>query len=95
MTTLKRIVRYADGWMPFPQSVDSLSEKMKTLAGMAREAGRSPIPTSLFAAPSDPDELRRFDDSGLDRALFYLPSAGADVVLPRLDKLAEVVRRAT
>ncbi|MBI3993500.1 MAG: LLM class F420-dependent oxidoreductase [Candidatus Lambdaproteobacteria bacterium] len=92
--TLQRIVRYADGWMPFPQSAAELSGKMRTLASMAKEAGRGPLPTHLFAAKADADELRRLEDIEVYQSIFYLPPGPAEAILPRLDKLAQVVRRA-
>ena len=92
--TLKRIVRYADGWMPFPQSAAELGGKMRTLAALADEAGRGEIPTHLFAAKADVDELHRLQDLGVYQAIFYLPPASAEATLPRLDKLAQVAQRA-
>ncbi len=92
--TLKRVVRYCDGWVPFPQSAEAIAGKMQRLGEMAKAAGRGPISTSMFAAPSEPDKLKRLQDAGLERAIMFLPPAGEDVILKRLDNLASTMREA-
>ena len=92
--TLKRVVRYCDGWVPFPQSAAAIAGKMQRLNQLAAEAGRGPIPTSMFAAPSEADELKRLRDVGLARAIMFIPPAGRDVILKRLDNLSSKIREA-
>ena len=43
---------------------------------------------TLFAASPKPEAVEKYEQAGITRALFLLPSAGADEVLPRLDRLA-------
>jgi hypothetical protein len=61
---------------------------------MAREAGRDPdaLEVSVFGVPPDPDVIKHYADGGMTRVVFGLPSAAADVVLPILDRQAELAR---
>ena len=57
--------------------------------------GRDPrtISISVYGAPPDADLLRQYRDAGVTRAIFGLPSAPADKVLPIVDRCAEVARQ--
>jgi probable F420-dependent oxidoreductase len=89
--TLERVVRYGDEWMPLPRGDVDMSPRIQELQELAAKAGRAPIPVSIFFAPPDADKLRVLDSNGVGRSIFILPSAEADVVLPKLDELAGVV----
>ncbi len=89
--TLERVVRYGDEWMPLPRGDVDMSPRIQELQELAAKAGRAPIPVSIFFAPPDADKLRALDSNGVGRSIFILPSAEADVVLPKLDELAGVV----
>jgi hypothetical protein len=62
---------------------------------MAGEAGRDPasIPVTIFGVAEDVDAIRRYRDAGVARALFNLPPAKADEVLPILDRCAALIRK--
>jgi hypothetical protein len=47
---------------------------------------------ALFGAPTDAEALKGRIDQGFDELVFSLPDAGADKVLPVLDKLADLVQ---
>jgi alkanesulfonate monooxygenase SsuD/methylene tetrahydromethanopterin reductase-like flavin-dependent oxidoreductase (luciferase family) len=93
---LARVVDYADGWLPIGVVAGDLVEGIGALRTLARERGRNPdvLSVTVYGLPHDPGELRRLSDAGVTRGIFALPSAGADVVLPLLDKCAGVARRA-
>jgi probable F420-dependent oxidoreductase len=86
---MERVVRYCDGWIPIG-AFTNVAEDIKTLADTARAAGRDPqsISVSVFGAPASADVLRGYRDGGVTRAVFGLPSAPADKLLPMLDKFA-------
>jgi alkanesulfonate monooxygenase SsuD/methylene tetrahydromethanopterin reductase-like flavin-dependent oxidoreductase (luciferase family) len=90
--TLQRVVRYGDEWMPLRRGEVSFAEDIQRLNELAAEAGRDPIPASLFFAPAELSELERYREEGFHRFVFYLPALGADKLLPRLDGLAKVIR---
>jgi len=94
---LARVVDYCDGWLPISLRVGDLLTEIKDLRALALSKGRDPenISVSVYAAPPDAELLKQYRDGGVDRAIFALPSAGADTVLPILDRCAAVVDKAS
>jgi probable F420-dependent oxidoreductase len=90
---LERVVDYCDGWMPIGARTKDLAGDLDRLWRLATAQGRDPrdIEVSLFGAPTDVDALGRLAEAGVARAVLPLPSAGADVVLPLLDRMAPLV----
>jgi len=88
----RRAIRYGDGLLPqgAQQGSGSPQEYMPRLRQMAAEAGRDPdsLPVTLGGAPEDADLLKRYRDLGVARVLARLPAAGADEILPILDRWA-------
>ena len=60
---------------------------------MAAEADRDPdgLGITIFGAEGKTDILKGYQDAGVERTVFTLPSAGSDEVLPLLDKYAELI----
>ncbi len=87
--TLKRVVRYADGWMP---NRGRWLDRIAELQRLAEEAGRGPIPVQVYGARTDPQELERFLAAGLERCVFYVPPDGRDAAMRRLQELTEFVK---
>ena len=93
----QRAVAYGDGWMPhirrpnYPDVTDFLQEFHE----MAREAGRDPesLPVTIWSTPRDIDTIRRFQDRGVSRVIAELDSTELDVLLPELDRWAELISR--
>jgi probable F420-dependent oxidoreductase len=92
--TLERVVEYGDGWMPIGGRGGSehFKERIAELQRMAKEAGRDPIPVSVFGAAPQPETVERFEAMGVERILFSLRSAPADEVLPAMKRYAEVIK---
>jgi probable F420-dependent oxidoreductase len=93
---LKRVVKYCDGWMPIPVRAGDMKKEIDQLHALAKAAGRDPgtISITLYGVPPDPDALRSYAAMGIDRAIFGLPPAPAERVLPILDRCAEAMRAA-
>ena len=96
-TTFDRVIEYCDGWMPIagrPAEGPDMAEKIQILRRRAKEAGRDPdsISVSVFGAGPDPDGLAKLEQAGVERAVFGLPAAPRDVVLPLLDRYAKVMK---
>ncbi len=102
-TVLDRVVEYADGWMPFragteqvldcPQGHEEpferqLAHRIHVLGQRARRAGRRAPSVTLFNPLPHHDALCRYAHYGVDRVVFWLPTAKAEVLLPTLDALA-------
>jgi probable F420-dependent oxidoreductase len=94
-TTFDRVLEFCDGWMPIVARSPNLAEKIASLRERAAAVGRDPqsISVSAFAAQPDRSYLDGLAQSGVERAIFYVPSAGREEVLPVLDKYAEVIRQ--
>ena len=95
MAPLNRVVRYGDEWMPnVVGTPDILAGRIADLQRRAADAGRDPIPVTLFAAKPEPRALNRLRDAGVDRALILVRSADAESTEARLDELAGIVSEA-
>jgi probable F420-dependent oxidoreductase len=92
----RRAIRYGQGWIPHAQKLDQtgLGATIEQFRKMAVEAGRDPkeLPVSMFRVPDDLEKLRFCQEIGIDRVVFSLPEKGPDVVLPILDRWAEIKR---
>lgn len=87
--TLKRVVRYADGWMP---NRGNFLDRIPELQRLAEQAGRPPIPVTAYGRDASPTEIERYLEAGIERCIWYLPPNGRDPALRRLDELARVIR---
>ena len=56
--------------------------------GAARRADR-PIGVTVNAAPSRPERLERYAEAGVERCVFYVPSAGADAVEAKIERVLD------
>jgi len=85
--TLRRVVRYADGWMPNRGDVVSRLPEVRRLA---EEAGRGRIEVSTYGSEGTAAEIERYRDAGVDRLVYYVPPDGRDAALRRLEELTEL-----
>ena len=92
--TLQRVIEYGDEWMPNRVRGDELTNKIAELQQMAKDAGRDPIPVTMFGVQPSPEAIDHYAQIGVSRCLFGLPSAPADEVLPLLNQCAEASRAA-
>ncbi|MFT6580238.1 MAG: LLM class F420-dependent oxidoreductase [Alphaproteobacteria bacterium] len=91
--TLRRVVDFCEGWFPRAGPAFDPVEGMARLKAVADEAGRdmASLSVSVFRAPADAAVLDKYEEAGITRALFELPSADRDTVLKLLDEYAAVV----
>jgi probable F420-dependent oxidoreductase len=90
--TLQRVVRYGDEWMPIGRGEGTFGPRIRELQALAAEAGRAPIPVSVFGVPSKAAMLEAHQADGVYQCYFPVPPTGADKVLPRLDAVAALKR---
>lgn len=92
-TTFDRVIEFGDGWMPIGYRMPNVAEKIAALHLRAEAAGRDPksIPVTIFGANPEPGALDSLQSAGVERAIFMLPSADRDTVLPLLDKYAGLI----
>ncbi|MGR9091854.1 MAG: LLM class F420-dependent oxidoreductase [Gammaproteobacteria bacterium] len=86
----ERVARYCDGWVPLPGQMRNIAEEIADLEQRLVKHGRklSDIEISFFWAPEDADELKRYRDLGVDRAILACPAASVDDTLKQLDRHA-------
>jgi alkanesulfonate monooxygenase SsuD/methylene tetrahydromethanopterin reductase-like flavin-dependent oxidoreductase (luciferase family) len=101
---LERVLEYGDGWMPFrvepddpragsnePEEFDAdLARRIADLHRRGDACGRGRLPVTLFNAKPQRDALRRYDDIGVARCIFHLPSVGPGEMEQQLASLADV-----
>ena len=91
----RRALRYGDGILPAAPSAGSggPEEFMPRWRQMAKEAGRDPTTLSVYlgGAPEEVDTLKRYRDLGITGMNIRLPPAGADQILPILDRWARLI----
>jgi probable F420-dependent oxidoreductase len=91
---LRRVVDYCDGWIPIGVRAGALTVEIGALRRLAEEKGRDPatISINVYGPRAEPETLVQLREAGVTRAIFPLPPAGPEKVLPLLDRYAEVVR---
>ena len=86
----KRVVAYADGWMPVGATTDDIRAGRAALDELAQAAGRDPGSIEVLAwGVADLDEAKRAEDAGATMATVRIPSSAPGEALPALEKLAE------
>ena len=70
----RRIVQWADGWLPLRMSPEQVAAARATLSEMADAAGRDPksITITVSGVSTDNDAIKQYEDAGADRALVRL-----------------------
>ncbi len=90
--TFKRVVSYGDAWMPIGLRLSgSIQDRMAVLNSMAAEAGRGPIPVTIYGVAPNPGVINSFIEAGVEAGIFWLPSLGEDEALKTLDGYAQVI----
>jgi probable F420-dependent oxidoreductase len=89
---IRHVVDYADGWFPNHTGPD-VDAALQDLRREAESRGRDPETIRFMVpGPADPAFLETYAAQGCERVLLPLPSAPRDVVLPYLDRHADVAQ---
>jgi alkanesulfonate monooxygenase SsuD/methylene tetrahydromethanopterin reductase-like flavin-dependent oxidoreductase (luciferase family) len=80
-TVLDRVLEYGDAWMP-----NARRSVLPRIAELRERAGRH-VEVILTVGETDPAQLEEFEQAGVDRVLFWLPSAGRSVIEAALDDI--------
>ncbi len=91
----KRAAEYGDGWMPITGRDDVISCIPK-FRQMLAERDRDPdtVGITVFGVMPDAEKIKPFRDAGVKRVVFGVPSEGAEAIIPRLDKMVEIMQQA-
>ena len=93
----RRAVRYGDGWMPhrvrpeYANVADLIPQCRELIAASERDPAS--VPVTIWGAKEDMAMLERDRSLGVVRVIISLESAKADVILPELDRWAEIIRK--
>jgi probable F420-dependent oxidoreductase len=94
----RRAVRYGDGWLPQVTQANPtpLTELIPQFRQMAAEADRDPKAMLIGIGGctlDNTDIIGRYEELSVNWVQTSLDSASSDVILPQLDRWAEVIRR--
>lgn len=85
---VQRALRWADTWMPnTAREADGGDDALVARIAELKARAERPIGVTLSSSPLKPQRLERYRDAGVDRFLFYLPSAGPDAIEERLEAI--------
>ena len=87
----QRVVDYCDGWLPNVPAPRFVERGIQDIQSRAAEAGRDFDSISINVFGADPEAKAEYERMGVDRCIHRLPHAGADEVVPELDRLAKLV----
>jgi probable F420-dependent oxidoreductase len=87
---LDRVLRYGDIWMP--NRIAEPGWLKGRIAELRERAGRH-VPVTYYGADATDEFTEALSDAGVDRVLLQLPDAGADEVLPLVERYAELAAR--
>jgi len=94
-TTFDRVIRFGDGWLPlgYRMNVTDLVQKVTALRRQAEETGRDSksISITVFGASPEPATIQELAKAGVERAVFMLPAAPRDKVLPLVDRYTSLM----
>ena len=92
-TTFNRVIEFSNGWLPLGYRKIDMTQKIRDLRRQAETAGRDPksISITVFGANPQPATLEELAKAGVERAVFMLPPAQRDTVLPLIDKYASLI----
>jgi probable F420-dependent oxidoreductase len=91
---LDRVLAFGDEWIPTSmRDEEMMISRFRELARRAAEAGREPVPITVAGMMPEPALIERFEQAGVHRALFGLPSTSPDVVEQELDRCSAVAER--
>lgn len=89
--TIEHMVEFCDGWIPLGGRHD-IEGKVREVRQAVENADRDPDAFNITCFGGKADQVDTLRAAGVDRVIFTLPPLGPDVVLPRLDKLAEAAK---
>jgi len=91
--SIDRVIEFCDEWMPHPDRTDRpLDQRIAEFWQRCSDAGRGQLPVSVYGSAVDARLIDTYRAAGVSRCVFRIPAAPADVVLPTLDKAADVMR---
>jgi probable F420-dependent oxidoreductase len=90
---IDRVIEFCDEWMPHPDRTGRpIDERIAEFWQRCSEAGRGQLPVTVYGSAVDPHLIDTYAAAGVSRCVFRIPAASSEVVLPALDRAANVMR---
>ncbi|MCC6382929.1 MAG: LLM class F420-dependent oxidoreductase [Dehalococcoidia bacterium] len=88
-----RILALGGGWMPIAAtlSFDDLAAGIAELARRAAQLGKPKPEVTVFGVPTDPAGIRRYEEIGVDRAVWGLTSEGPEPALQLIERYGRAI----
>ena len=89
---IDRVLAFGDEWLPNRiGDEDAFAKRLEELRHRAADAGRDPIPVTVYGGTRKPETLERWSDLGVHRSVYWLPPVDAGEAERRLDEVAGLV----
>jgi probable F420-dependent oxidoreductase len=85
---LDRVLAFGDEWMPNRVKDEFIIPRFEELRRRASEVGRE-IPITVAGMMRDPQRIERFEQAGVHRGLFWLPSTSPEEVEAAMDRYVQ------
>jgi probable F420-dependent oxidoreductase len=87
-----RVLAYGDEWMPNAMpDAEALQQRIREFQGRAESEGRGRLGVTLYAAPAKAQAIAGYEQAGVHRYVFHMPSTGRDQAEQRLERLDAVI----
>jgi probable F420-dependent oxidoreductase len=94
--TLQRLLEFCDGWM-VPSNEPDLADKIAELRRQSTALGKPPYEVTVLwvggGSALDERSIEGATQDGVDRIIYYMPSAGADATIPELERVGALAQR--
>jgi probable F420-dependent oxidoreductase len=89
---LDRVLAFGDEWIPNRVGEQKLFARIAELQQRAHEAGRDSVPVTMYGlSPTDPDGVKRYEEGGVTRCVYWLPPAPQAEIERPLEEYAALV----
>ena len=88
--TMKRVIAYGDGWIPNARR-SQLLVQIPEFHRLCEESGRGRLPVTVYGSRHTPEAVEEYRSVGVDRLVFWMPSAPYGEVMPVLEEVTALL----
>jgi probable F420-dependent oxidoreductase len=88
--TLERVIAYGDGWIP-NAGRSRLVAQVPVFRKLCEESGRGHLPVTVYGTRPTAEAIADYEELGVDRLVFWMPSRPRDEVLRELELVTDLV----
>jgi probable F420-dependent oxidoreductase len=88
--TLKRVIEFGDGWIP-NAGRSRVVAQVPVFRRLCEESGRGHLPLTVYGTRPTAEAIATYEELGVDRLVFWMPSAPRDEVMRELELVTELV----